>query len=49
MLNVLFVILVVVGFACWFLATFPVTHAERIARGCFLAAAVVWGYGALTH
>lgn len=44
MLNILFVICVVVGFLAWFLATFPVPNAERVARGFFLAAAIIWGF-----
>lgn len=44
MLHILFVIAVVIGFLCWFLATFPVPHAERIGRGFFLIAAVLWAW-----
>jgi len=47
MLTVLLAVLVVMGFLLWFLATWPVPHAERIARGFFLAAAVVWAWDAL--
>lgn len=43
--DILFILFVVGGFMAWFLATWPVTYAERIARGCFLAAALVWGFG----
>lgn len=43
----LFAILVVAGFLAWFLATFPVAWAERVARGLFLLAAVMWALGAL--
>lgn len=45
MLTLLFAILVVLGFLAWFLATFPVNYAERVARGLFLAAALVWAVG----
>jgi hypothetical protein len=43
----IFTILVVLGFVFWFLATWPVNYAERIARGLFLAAALVWAWGLL--
>jgi uncharacterized membrane protein YiaA len=47
--TIIFAILVVVGFIFWLIATWPgVPLAERIARGFFLAAAVVWAWGALT-
>lgn len=42
MMSLLFVIFVLVGFVAWFLATFPVNYAERVARGCFLVAAILW-------
>lgn len=42
----LFTALVFLAFLFWFLATFPVPQAERIARGLFLAAAIVW---AISH
>lgn len=38
----LFALLIFLAFLCWFLATFPTPHAERVARGFFLAAAIVW-------
>jgi hypothetical protein len=38
----IFAILVLLGFAFWFMATWPVVWAERVARGLFLAAAFVW-------
>jgi hypothetical protein len=41
-MNLLFVLLVLLGFVFWFLATFPVPWAERVARGCFLMAALLW-------
>ena len=47
MLTVLFAIFVVVAFATWFAATWPVGHAERVARGCFLVAACIWAFGVL--
>lgn len=47
MLTTLFVIFVVVGFLAWFLATFPVPHAERVARGFFLAASILWAFSAI--
>jgi hypothetical protein len=46
-MSLAFVICVVIGFLAWFLATFPVPHAERVARGFFLAAAVIWAFGAI--
>lgn len=42
MLSLLFALSVLLGFVFWFMATWPVNYAERIARGCFLVAAVVW-------
>lgn len=49
MANMLFIIFVVAGFLSWFAATWPVTYAERVARGCFLAASLVWAYQLLGH
>lgn len=46
-MTLLFAILILLGFIFWFLATWPVNYAERIARGCFLAAAVIWFVGRL--
>jgi hypothetical protein len=43
----IFAILVILGFTMWFLATWPVAFAERIARGLFLAAALVWAWAAI--
>lgn len=48
MLTIILAILIVVGFIFWFMATWPITWAERIARGFFLAAAVVFAYGMLS-
>lgn len=47
MIQLVFVLCVVIGFLAWFLATFPVPYAERVARGFFLAAAILWGFSAL--
>lgn len=44
-MGIIFIILVLIGFIFWFLATWPVNYAERIARGCFLAAAAIWAIG----
>jgi hypothetical protein len=44
MLAILFLIFVVAGFIFWFLASFSVTYAERIARGCFLIASLIWAF-----
>jgi hypothetical protein len=38
---------VLLGFLFWFLATFPVPWAERVARGLFLLAALIWAATAL--
>jgi hypothetical protein len=47
MLTTLFIILVVVGFILWFLATWPTPpYAERAARACFMLAAIIWAVGA---
>jgi hypothetical protein len=48
MLQTLFVILVVVGFILWFLATLPNVspYTERGARFCFMLAALIWAVGA---
>jgi hypothetical protein len=48
MLTIILAILVVVGFIFWFLATWPTPHAERIARGFFLLASIVWAYAMLS-
>lgn len=44
MAAILFVIFVVAGFIFKFLATWPVTYAERIAWGCWLAASLIWAF-----
>ncbi len=44
MIAILFVIFVVAGFIFKFLATYPVPMAERIAWGCWLAAALIWAF-----
>jgi hypothetical protein len=44
-MQLLLAIAIVVGFLSWFLATFPVPHAERVARGCFLVAAIIVALG----
>jgi len=44
MLAILFLIFVVAGFVFKFLATWPVTYTERIAWGCWLAAALLWAF-----
>lgn len=44
-MTLLFTILVLLGFVFKFLATWPVNYAERIAWGCFLAAAILWAIG----
>jgi hypothetical protein len=50
MLDTLFIILVVVGFILWFLATFPTPpYTERAARACFALAAIIWAVGAWRH
>lgn len=43
--SLLFVVLVVVGFAARFMATFPIAYAERVAWACWLIAAVLWSFG----
>lgn len=43
----LLAILIVAGFLFWFMATFPIPWAERVARGLFLLAAIVWAWGAV--
>jgi succinate dehydrogenase hydrophobic anchor subunit len=57
-MTVVFAILALLGFIFWFLATWPqpspptapwMPWMERLARGFFLAAAVVFFWGALTH
>jgi hypothetical protein len=47
MLHLLFIVLVVLAFAFWFAATWPIAWGERTARGLFLAAAVIWAFGAI--
>jgi hypothetical protein len=54
-MAILFPILVILGFVFWFLATFAISPGaprmfsmERLARGCFLAAAIVWAIPGLT-
>jgi hypothetical protein len=44
-MDLLFTILVVLGFVFQFLATWPVNFAERIAWGCWLAASILWAVG----
>jgi hypothetical protein len=44
-MNLILAIAIVIGFLAWFLATFPVPHAERVARGCFLVAAIIVALG----
>lgn len=41
-MELIFAILVVLGFGFHFLATWPVNYAERIAWGSWLVAAVIW-------
>ncbi len=41
-MELIFAVLVLVGFGFFFLATWPVTYAERIARGLFFTAAILW-------
>jgi hypothetical protein len=41
-MALIFAILVLAGFGFWWMATWPVTYAERIARGFFFAAAILW-------
>lgn len=51
MLTIILCVLVVVGFIFWLVATLPnppAPYAERIARGFFLAASVVWAWMALS-
>jgi hypothetical protein len=50
MVDIIFAVLVVVGFIFWFFATFPnaPNWSERVARGFFLAASVVFAYMLLT-
>jgi hypothetical protein len=45
----IFAIFVILGFTFWFIATWPVAFAERIARGLFLAAALLWAWAALAR
>jgi hypothetical protein len=44
-MNLIFIVLILLGFAFKFLATWPITYAERIAWGCWLIAAVIWAIG----
>lgn len=46
-MQILYVLLVVLGFLFHFLATFPVNYASRIGWGCWLAASLLWAIGAL--
>jgi hypothetical protein len=45
-LSLLFVVLIVVGFLCWWLATWPGLwpRFELVARGCFFICALIWAY-----
>ncbi len=45
-LNWLFLVLIVIGFLFWFVASLPPQSpwSERIARGCFLLAAMIWAF-----
>lgn len=47
MAQTLFVVLIVVGFATWFVAVLPGAgpYWERIARGCFFVASLIWALG----
>jgi hypothetical protein len=46
MLTIALAVLVVVGFIFWFAATYPnaPNWSERVARGFFLAASIVFAY-----
>lgn len=49
-MTILFTLLVLLGFLFHFLATFPVTPwSNRIAWGCWLAAAILWAVPGLGH
>jgi hypothetical protein len=41
-MELLFVLLVILGFLFHFLATFPVSYASRVAWGLWLAASILW-------
>lgn len=41
-MDLLFVILVLAGFIFHFLSTWSVAYADRLAWGCWLAAAILW-------
>lgn len=41
-MQLIFVLLVVIGFGFHFLATFPVNYASRIAWGRWFAATLIW-------
>jgi hypothetical protein len=43
----LFTLIVILAFLFWFMATWPVPWAERVARGLFLFAALIWAVPAL--
>ncbi len=42
MLSILFDLVILGAFFFWFMATFPIAWAERVARGLFLLAALIW-------
>jgi hypothetical protein len=44
MLTIIFVVVVILAFGVWFLATWPPPYTERIARGLFLLAAIIWAF-----
>lgn len=41
-MELIFVLLVVLGFAAHFAATFPINYTTRIGWGLWLAAAMIW-------
>ena len=45
MLALLFALAILAGFGFWWLATWPVAYAERVARGLFFLAALIWFVG----
>jgi hypothetical protein len=47
-MALLFAVLVLAGFGFWWLATWPVAYAERIAKGLFFFAALVWFFTKVT-
>lgn len=51
MIGLAFIILVVVGFALWWTATWPNPwkNAEFAARGCFFLASLLWAFGLAAH